>query len=383
MPIVEMGDEKVLVLVGSHEEMGWEHGRVFREQVGLLIEQFLKRGEALFGLPYSSLLDLSKDYEPHIPDFYKAEMHALSEGAEVPYADILGLNALVDVDACYSQRLGQCCNVVMMMADGHLAHGRNLDFPVPPRVNRDASVIIARNPSEPDLIPSVSITWAGYIGSVTGCNARGLSIGVVTSPGNIPVRDGVPLSIMLRQVMEQSVSLEEAYALVSTSPRTGGYNIAVTDGPARAAMGIECTPELCEARMMDRRFLVVDDLCLCRRTSHARLTTPAGVLRHARAVQMLCEAPCRGSLERLLQILADRWDLSEGVQREADYRGYNTICNVITVHSVVFLPQAQRLLVSNKAVPAPLAQYHSIDLRELFAVLNGDGSCNNSERKAT
>ena len=75
-------------------------------------------------------------------------------------------------------------------ADGTLYHGRVLDYGVDLRLQDHAVLIVA----EPEGgIPFVNVGYAGFIGSVTGMNARHVSIGEMGG-GGLGHWDGVPLT---------------------------------------------------------------------------------------------------------------------------------------------------------------------------------------------
>ena len=58
--------------------------------------------------------------------------------------------------------------------------------------------------AEPDgKIPFVNVTYAGFVGSVTGMNAEKVSIGEMGGKG-LGHWDGVPMAFLVRMVLEEA-----------------------------------------------------------------------------------------------------------------------------------------------------------------------------------
>ena len=92
--------------------------------------------------------------------------------------------------------------------------------------------------AEPDDgIPFVSITYAGFIGSVTGMNAEKISIGEMGGPG-FGHWKGVPMAILMREVIRTAKSLDEAKAVFEDNPRTCVYFYVIADGETNEAIGM-------------------------------------------------------------------------------------------------------------------------------------------------
>lgn len=366
MPLSRIDTVRLLRLSGTPEEMGAEHGSLMRSQIGAIMDGFLRKSQQIFEVPYPCLISSAKHCEQFIPQEYRIEMKALAEASGVSYEEVIAFNCLADIDATYTQALGQCSNVLVSTGENFFAHGRNFDFPIIPALHNATACVFARIPGEKEKHPTFSVGWPGQVGILTGCNNRGMSIGQVTAPGKGPTLEGVALSILIRQVLEQASDVASAYTLVRNSPRTHGYNLAVGNGQEMNAIAIECKPYCCEKRYMQDGYLVVDDLCMCRRLSIGQLAYSAGVLRHARAVSLLSTQARTADVNTIMAILRDTYDMSIALPRSPHFRGINTICNFMTAHSVVFLPRERRVLVSHRTVPAPLGKYYEVAFSDLW-----------------
>jgi hypothetical protein len=120
---------------------------------------------------------------------------------------------------------------------GTLYHGRVLDYGVDWRLQDHAVVTVA----EPEgRIPFVNVTYAGFVGSVTGMNARSISLGEMGGRG-LGHWAGVPMAFLMRMALEEAESLEEAVAVFRDNPRTCEYYYVAADGETGEAVGMEAS----------------------------------------------------------------------------------------------------------------------------------------------
>ena len=74
----------------------------------------------------------------------------------------------------------------------------------------------------------MSLGYAGFIGTVTAMNEKGLAIGEMGGRGEGDW-DGMPMSFLLRDVMERADTVEEALAILRAAPRTCEYYYVLSD----------------------------------------------------------------------------------------------------------------------------------------------------------
>jgi hypothetical protein len=121
--------------------------------------------------------------------------------------------------------------------DGTLYHGRVLDYAVDWGLQEHAVLVVA----EPDGgIPFVNVTYAGFIGSVTGMNAQHVSIGEMGG-GGLGHWEGIPMAFLVREVLETAKDLDAAIAVFRDHPRTCQYFYVVADGKTNRAVGMEAS----------------------------------------------------------------------------------------------------------------------------------------------
>src|SRR4029077_20488877 len=119
--------------------------------------------------------------------------------------------------------------------DGTLYHGRVLDYAVDWQL-QDHAVLMLAAPGGASTF--VNVSYAGFIGSVTGMNVAGVSIGEIGGRG-LGHWDGVPMAFLVRMVLEEADALERGIAIVHDNPRTCEYYFVIADGETGKAVGME------------------------------------------------------------------------------------------------------------------------------------------------
>jgi hypothetical protein len=87
----------------------------------------------------------------------------------------------------------------------------------------------------------ISAGYAGFLGTVTAMNERGLAVGEIGGRGE-GQWDGIPMSFLLRDVMERAATVEEALEILRKAPRTCEYYYVLSD-KTRAMAAVHCQPD--------------------------------------------------------------------------------------------------------------------------------------------
>ena len=119
--------------------------------------------------------------------------------------------------------------------DGTLYHGRILDYGCDWRLQEHAVLTVAEPRGK---IPFVNVTYAGFVGSVTGMNAERVSIGEMGGRG-MGHWEGVPMAFLVRMVLEEADTLDRGIAIFRDNPRTCEYYFVIADGKTGKAVGME------------------------------------------------------------------------------------------------------------------------------------------------
>jgi predicted choloylglycine hydrolase len=167
-----------------------------------------------------------------VPQKYQQELEGLAAGSGMPLEDVISGNSIPEMFHCSGFAVMNSAT-----ADGTLYHGRVLDYACDWRLQEHAVLVVA----EPQGgVPFVNVTYAGFIGSVTGMNAQHISIGEMGGRG-LGHWSGIPMAYLVREVLETSRSLPEAISVFSDNPRTCEYYYVIADGETNEAVGLAAT----------------------------------------------------------------------------------------------------------------------------------------------
>ncbi|MFM0593624.1 C45 family autoproteolytic acyltransferase/hydolase [Paraburkholderia dilworthii] len=232
---------------GKPYERGVQYGRAAAARVRLSASRY---GQTLRNLGYSeaSQTALIRSLEQVIGEFqpaYLDEMRGIAEGADVPFEDIVMINARTEVLAKARTEMALqaddedgCTGVLVLpsrSSNGQLIHAQNWDWKAD---CVDTGIVLrVRNDDGPDFLTFVE---AGGLAR-SGLNAAGVSI---TANYLESERDfmqmGVPLSLLRRRVLEEPV-FSNALRVIATTPKSCSNNIML--GMAEGfGIDFECAP---------------------------------------------------------------------------------------------------------------------------------------------
>jgi len=231
----------IVYLEGSPYELGRQHGELLRPLVQHSVQETLGyfRGYLKLSVVGRWIVNWWLDRPwalamPSIPSDYLEELRGLADGSGVPLRELWRLHAIPDrTYACSSfAAWGRAT------ADGALIQARNLDWNVHVGIQRYAAVFVVRPRGKHAF---VNAGWAGFIGVLTGVNDREISIGQVGAATLDVNPRGIPMTFLMRRVLEEADRLDAAVALVRQAPRTVGVNYIIADAKAKRAVAMETT----------------------------------------------------------------------------------------------------------------------------------------------
>lgn len=235
---------------GTPEARGRSYGQQAADRVRKSAAMY---GQTLVDLGYDAMArtQLITSFAREIENFaphYLEEMRGIAAGANVPFEDIVMVNARTEVIAkaraekkkAAELEPGDGCTGALILptrsANGRLIHGQNWDWRA--ECVDTAIVLRVRNDNGPDILTFVE---AGGLAR-SGLNSAGVSITANYLESDRDFRQlGVPLSLIRRKVLEQE-HFALAIKAVSTTPKSCSNNIMI--GMA-AGFGIdyECTTD--------------------------------------------------------------------------------------------------------------------------------------------
>jgi predicted choloylglycine hydrolase len=237
------------------------------------------------------------------------------------------------------------CSTIIVEGDrtttGGPLFGRNLDWPPVARLQDYTLVVIYRPEGKRAF---ASITFPGVLGCTTGMNDAGLAIAMLDSyssrdgsPGFNPF--GIPTVFMLRRLLEECTTVDEAAALLRSVQRASMLNIAICDKNRGAVL--EVTPKTVVERRSE------DGISLC--------------TNHFRSPELATNTQCRRYETFLKSITAKKYSLPDIAERmHAVNQGE------MTLQTMVFEPATLQLHLAFGPGPATRFPMSRLNLAELF-----------------
>ncbi|NUN98868.1 MAG: hypothetical protein HUU16_22175 [Candidatus Omnitrophica bacterium] len=219
---------------GTPEEMGRQHGTLLKEAVhynmhrtlhGVGLVATLETGDWFPG----KLETAFATQEKYIPERFIREVDAMAEAAEVPRNWARAVSVFPEYFHCSGLALSGKATV-----GGKLYHGRVLDYMTDIGLQNTAVVMVF----EPEGHNAwVSMGYAGLCSTVTAMNEKGLSFGEMGGRGE-GYLEGIPMTFMMREVVERFDTVKDALAWIKETPRTCEYFYVIADAKTKSMAGI-------------------------------------------------------------------------------------------------------------------------------------------------
>jgi isopenicillin-N N-acyltransferase-like protein len=337
---------RVLHLKGTPYEMGYQQGTLLNDDCTslfkYLFEGKLKEAKIEYlGVKVPVQQAISAIFavqRPNIPERYIEEMQGLADALHIDAQTVFAANSIPEFFHCSGFAL-----LSEVTQAGTLLHGRVLDYGVDWKLQEHPVLVIAQPEGR---LPFVNVTYAGFIGSVSGMNNQQVSIGEMGGGGQGKWA-GSPMAFLVRRVLEEANSLDEAIKIFKTSKRTCEYYYVVADAKNNSAAGLDGSAD---------RFTVVKP-----GESHPQLPTP---IPHT---VLLSQGDRYKNLCRITQgVLSEREKFSVD---KAIHLMDAPVAMKSNLHNVLFAPGLGKLWVANASSdkkPAWTQKYYEFDFRALL-----------------
>ena len=241
----------LIEISGPPRERGRQYGQKAAGRIKKGTTHYFAQLKEL-SLDAKGIAALVRDYLPVIEAFepsYIEEMRGIAEGADIPFEDVVLLNARTEIiklaDPAIRARLKTpedpdgCTGVVVMpqaAGNGRLIHAQNWDWK---RECAETAVVLkVRYDDGPDLM---TFTEAGALGRC-GFNSVGIAITANYLESDRDYRQvGVPLALIRRKVLENE-HLALAMRTVYCTKKSAANNMIVSHREG-VAIDFECAPD--------------------------------------------------------------------------------------------------------------------------------------------
>jgi isopenicillin-N N-acyltransferase-like protein len=241
----------LIEISGPPHERGRQYGQKAAGRIKKGTSHYFAQLKEL-SLDAKGVAELVRDYLPVIEAFepsYIEEMRGIAAGADVPFEDVVLLNARTEIIKLANPKIRArlktpedpdgCTGVVVLpqaAGNGRLIHAQNWDWK---RECAETAVVLkVRRDDGPDLM---TFTEAGALGRC-GFNAVGIAITANYLQSDRDYRQvGVPLALIRRKVLENE-HLALAMRAVYSTKKSAANNMIVSHREG-VAIDFECAPD--------------------------------------------------------------------------------------------------------------------------------------------
>jgi hypothetical protein len=237
--------ERGLIYGKLSKELCQKQERVFVDQINDLVpNKFLRQVLRLF------IGFFNRNLNDHIPLEFQQEIYGISQVFSDEY-DFIGPKYVRHLNYHASHDIGHALNDYSIVGctsfaihddktkEGNIIIGRNFDFYVGDEFAEEKLIVFLKPDSG---FAFASYSWAGFTGVVSGLNEAGLSVTINASKSDLPTSSKTPISILTREILQYSSTIEEAIAIAKKREVFVSETIMVSSKKDDETVLIEVSP---------------------------------------------------------------------------------------------------------------------------------------------
>jgi hypothetical protein len=364
---------------GSPFERGFYFGQLANAQIVSQEESFVAQIKKLIPsewflntLKYGVVF-FNRDLPEHVSEEYQQEIYGVSRAFSDEfdfigdkYSRILNYHAAHDIGhALQDLSIVGCSSFAVWnqySTDSSLVIGRNFDFYMGDDFAKDKVLLFLKPDSG---YAFASVTWAGFMGVVSGMNEHGLTVTLNAAKSSVPNGAKTPISLLAREILQYARTIDEAYAIARSRETFVSESILIGSAEDHAAAIIEKSPDRIDIyRPLESRLT-----CTNHYQSETFKEDPVNL-------KNMEDSDSEYRFRRLNQLLEENFpiDPTESVQILRNRNGIDgselgmgnpkAINQLLAHHGIVFQPEKRLLWISTN--PFQLGEFLCYDLNEVF-----------------
>src|SRR5450631_3217180 len=368
-----------LYVDGQPFDRGVVNGKLTRELIGLQEDYFNDQINRMVPSNfYRHFLKyvvgwFNRDLDKHVTEEDKEEIYGISLSASEKYnyignnyQRILNYHAAHDIGhALQNLALVGCTSFGTWgsrSVDGKLIIGRNFDFYVGDHFSENKIVSFER-PAQG--FGFMYVTWAGFIGVVSGMNEKGLTVTINAAKSEIPSGSATPVSLVAREILQYAENIPQALAIAKKRKMFVSESFLIGSAEEGKAVIIEKTPDsvglydpgknqiICANHFQSPELAGLQ-------SNRIQIRQSASQYRYER-LQELLSSVGKNSVKETVRILRDHRGLENS---DIGLGNEKAINQLIAHHSIIFEPQKKRVWVSTG--PWQFGEFICYDLEKVF-----------------
>lgn len=361
---------KVFGLLAKEQIVSQEEAFVSQIQKLIPSEWFLKT------LKYGVVF-FNRNLPEHVPLELQKEIYGVSESFAdeydfigEKYSRILNYHAAHDIGhALQDLSIVGCSSFAVWnqySQDSSLIVGRNFDFYMGDDFAKDKIILFVKPDSG---YAFASITWAGFMGVVSGMNEEGLTVTLNAAKSEVPNGAKTPISILAREILQHASTIEEAYAIAASRETFVSESILIGSAKDKSAAIIEKSPDRIDIYRPDNPRLLCTNHYQSEEFKNDKVNldnikNSDSDYRFERLTQLL-ESDSAITPESSVSILRNQKGIDGA---ELGLGNPKAINQLLAHHGIVFQPEKRLLWISTN--PFQLGEFLCYDLNEVFATSN-------------
>ncbi|MCF6223050.1 MAG: C45 family peptidase [Flavobacteriaceae bacterium] len=247
--------------------------------------------------------------------------------------------------------------------DGNLVIARNFDFYLGDDFSKE-KIITFINPEKGYKFMAVS--WAGFVGVMSGMNNEGLTITINAGKSDLPLVAKNPISLVAREIIQYASNIEEAIAIAKEKEVFVSESILVGSAKDNKAVIIEISPE---------KFGVFEVANASKLICSNHFQSEA-YQNDAKNKQHIEESHSKYRYDKMLELLNKAHKITPKIavgilrnkkgldNKNLGYGNEKALNQLIAHHGVVFLPHKKMVWVS--ANPYQMGEFVAFQLDSVF-----------------